>query len=181
MESLGRDRWEAEYYKFGSGHTCVLMFMEELFSLVTLQMYPCKNGRIFETWKNNYHSEVLNHKTIPLWKRNHFKKHKCCTLIIFFSGTYKLFSKRLFLLVKNISTIWQCIFFHVLLTRTFNMNSPKRYEHFFTQYEERKYHSCVCVHTHTHTTIQLVLTKSPNLKFGGMPMQTVEINPDDKG
>jgi hypothetical protein len=27
------------------------MFVEELFSLVTFQMYPCNNGNISETWK----------------------------------------------------------------------------------------------------------------------------------
>jgi len=35
--------------KTGSDHYGILMFVEELFSLITLKIYPCKNGRIFKT------------------------------------------------------------------------------------------------------------------------------------
>jgi len=40
---------EAEYYKFGSDRAGTQTFVEELFPLMTLQTYPCKNCRIFET------------------------------------------------------------------------------------------------------------------------------------
>jgi len=29
----------------------ILTFVEDLLSFMTLQIYPCKIGRIFETWK----------------------------------------------------------------------------------------------------------------------------------
>jgi hypothetical protein len=40
---------EAKNYKFGSNYPGSSMFVEELFSLITLQTYPCNNDRIFET------------------------------------------------------------------------------------------------------------------------------------
>jgi hypothetical protein len=35
--------------KNGSHCTGIVTFMEELFSLAILQIYPCNNGRIYET------------------------------------------------------------------------------------------------------------------------------------
>jgi hypothetical protein len=50
-EAWQRERWEADYYKFGSDHTGILT-VEEQFSLMTLQIYSCKNGRIFDMKKS---------------------------------------------------------------------------------------------------------------------------------
>jgi len=41
--------WEADNYKCGSIHIGSLTFVEELFSLMTFQNYPCNNDRISET------------------------------------------------------------------------------------------------------------------------------------
>jgi hypothetical protein len=54
MELAGRSRWMGrleDYYKFGSDCLGSPIFVEELFSLMTLQTYPHKNYTIFETSK----------------------------------------------------------------------------------------------------------------------------------
>jgi hypothetical protein len=40
------------------------MFVEELVSLVTLQICPCKNGIIFEMWMHCGHE--VQHKTVSV-------------------------------------------------------------------------------------------------------------------
>jgi len=45
---------EAVYYKFDSDCLSGLMFVEDLFSLITLQTYPCNNDNILETWKRQW-------------------------------------------------------------------------------------------------------------------------------
>jgi len=65
------ERQKAKHYKFGSDCTGTLTFVEKLFPLVTSQIYPCKNGRIFVMWKrySPYQGTYLNHDIITLGKK----------------------------------------------------------------------------------------------------------------
>jgi len=48
---------------------------------MTLQIYPCSSGRIFETWERHlpYCNTFQNHEIITPWRRSHFKKCKVYT------------------------------------------------------------------------------------------------------
>jgi len=42
----------------GRGHTGTLTFVEEMFSVMISQFYPCKNAEVFGHGKDTYHTEV---------------------------------------------------------------------------------------------------------------------------